>query len=465
MSAGPTVGRGRAVLMLVVVVVAAYGPSLAAPFQFDDWWLIADNASVHSLGAWWQSLPGIRPLLKLSLALNASLSLAPWGFRAVNVALHAGNAVLLLCLMRCWLPYLTPGLENTGAAAFAIALVFALHPAATEAVTYLSGRSITLMASFYLASLLALSVAQESPRPGHWRVLSAALFAFALASRESAVTLPLAWLLQARCRGQSWRAAVAPLRGHAGVLLLAAGAAALTPGYQSFFGWSFQTRDLAEQWRGQLEAHAYLLTRPLPGLRLNIDPDLRVPDALGAGHVALIVSALALAALAWRQRKAWPWLAFGLGWYVLQLAPSNSLVPRFDLGNDRHLYLALVGPALVLVVVLARLRARSFALVLAPLVIALGLATVQRNHDYRSELALWQTTVRHSPGKARPWLNLGYARQWAGDHEGALAAYRCALTREPGRARDQAAMNLATLAAQRGAAARAGRPRTACELS
>jgi len=42
-------------------------------------------------------------------------------------------------------------------------------------------------------------------------------------------------------------------------------------------------------------------------------------------------------------------LLFGLGWYALQLAPSRSLMPRFDLGNDRHLYLALVGLALVLV--------------------------------------------------------------------------------------------------------------------
>jgi len=86
---------------------------------------------------------------------------------------------------------------------------------------------------------------------------------------------------------------------------------------------------------------------------------------------------------------------------------------------------------------------------MAPLVVGLGGATVQPNHDYRSDRALWETTVHHSPGKARPWLNLGHARDLAGDDAGAMAAYRCALAGVRGRARDQAGVNLATLAARR----------------
>jgi len=452
----------RRFALLALAVAAVYTPSLSASFQLDDWWSIVDNPSVHSLAAWWQSLPGIRPLLKLSHAMNWSLSPAPWGFRLVNVALHAGNAVLLMALMQRWLARLVPTQAHVAPAALAVALLFAVHPAATEAVTYLSGRSITLMATFYLASLLALSMSQESGHGARWRLLSALLFALALGVRESAVTLPLAWLLYARCRGDAWRDALAPLRAHALVLALAMAAGALTPGYHSFFGWSLQTHDLASQWRGQLEAHAYLLTGPLPGLRLNIDPDLRVPDALAVRHVALVTLALALAALGWRQRKARPWLAFGLGWYVLQLAPSNSLMPRFDLGNDRHLYLALVGPAMVLVLALVPLPRRAFVLAMTSLLAVLAGATLLRNHDYRSERALWETTVRQSPAKARPWLNLGYARQLAGDDEGALAAYRCALAREPGRARDQAAINLATLAAQRDIQPVSDGPRAPC---
>src|SRR5688572_6472926 len=76
-------------VLLALVVALVWWPALQAGFQFDDWNVIVNNSRVHSLAAWWQSMPGIRPLLKFSYALNASISLEPWGFRAVNVAIHA----------------------------------------------------------------------------------------------------------------------------------------------------------------------------------------------------------------------------------------------------------------------------------------------------------------------------------------------------------------------------------------
>jgi tetratricopeptide (TPR) repeat protein len=144
-------------------------------------------------------------------------------------------------------------------------------------------------------------------------------------------------------------------------------------------------------------------------------------------------------------RRRLPWLAFAIGWYFLQLAPANSLLPRLDLANDRHLYLALAGPALALACALARIgeriAARPFVRVVAcALCAALAVATSMRNADYRSEVALWQATVRESPRKARAWLNLGYAHRVDGDAARAAAAYRCALALEPANA--QAAINL-----------------------
>ncbi|TNJ32813.1 hypothetical protein [Arenimonas terrae] len=434
-----------ALAAVLVAVVAAYGASLYAPFQFDDWWAIAGDARVQSLAAWWQALPGIRPLLKLSLALNWTLSPAPWGFRLVNVAAHAANALLLGWLMRHWLPRLAPGQPHAAPLALAIALLFLLHPAATEAVTYVSGRSVSLMATFYLLALFLLTRAAASPAERRWPWLAALAFAAALAVRETAVTLPLAWLLLARCAGQSWRDALPPTRGLLAVLLLAAVAALLTPGYHSFFGWSLQTRGLGPQLLGQIEAHAYLLSHPLPGLALNIDPDVRVPGAFELRHALWLLMAAAAGVIAWQQRRARPWLLFALGWYLLHLAPSNSLLPRFDLANDRHLYLALPGPVMVFALALAALRPpRLGGALLLVAMLALGLKTHDRNHDYRSELALWQATVAASPAKARPWTNLGYARQQAGDSAGAAAAYRCALTLDPDHR--QAAWNLAALA-------------------
>jgi tetratricopeptide (TPR) repeat protein len=211
-----------------------------------------------------------------------------------------------------------------------------------------------------------------------------------------------------------------------------------------FFGVSVATRDLVAQAMGQLLAHGYLITHPLAGLT-NIDPDLRVPTVWSPmlTACALLLAALVAAMLLARRRQ--PWLAFAIGWYFMNLAPSNSLLPRLDLANDRHLYLALAGPMLVLACVLAhlvtrkRVRALAYAAAFA-LCAASALATVRRNTDYRSETALWQATVRDSPGKARAWLNLGYAYRLDGDLARAADAYRCALMLEPTNA--QAAIDL-----------------------
>ena len=66
--------------VLVVAVLLAYFNALGAPFQFDDYNVIVNNPSVFSLPAWLDSMPGIRPLLKCSYALNWTFQPVPWGF-------------------------------------------------------------------------------------------------------------------------------------------------------------------------------------------------------------------------------------------------------------------------------------------------------------------------------------------------------------------------------------------------
>jgi hypothetical protein len=429
--------------LLVGAVLLAYANALGGPFQYDDWWQIVDRPMAHGLPAWWQSLPGVRPLLKLSFALNWMASPAPLGFHVVNIVLHAINALLVWALARRWLARLAPGLADPGRASFVTALIFALHPAATEAVTYISGRSMSLMATFFLASMWTRETADDR----RWRrLLSPLLFALALAVRETAAILPLVLLWLTLCSGHGWRAAFNSIRPQLAVLLAANALVVATPGYRHFFAASFDTRGLVEQLLGQARAHAYLVSHPLFGLDTNIDPDLLAPARADSLAVAVWIALLALVALAWASRRRWPWLGFGIGWYLLQLLPSNSFIPRFDLANDRHLYLALIGPALILAVFLVRLGSSGLQTVLVlALAATLATATIRRNQDYRSELALWQETVRSSPGKARPWVNLGYARQQAGDLAGAAEAYRCAQSESPGDV--QATNNLALMPA------------------
>jgi tetratricopeptide (TPR) repeat protein len=132
-----------------------------------------------------------------------------------------------------------------------------------------------------------------------------------------------------------------------------------------------------------------------------------------------------------------PWLGFGLLWFFLHLLPTNSVVARLDVANDRQLYLPVLGIFLILSMGIAMVRGaleRRGRVVQAGaiiLLVILGYFTVARNYTYRSEIALWEDTQLKSPHKARVYNNLGCAYAFAGRHEEAKRAYLAALSLNP----------------------------------
>jgi tetratricopeptide (TPR) repeat protein len=436
--------------LLAIAVLLAWFGALTGPFQFDDHNVIAGNPAVHSLAAWWDSMPGIRPLLKLTYALNWSAGESPLGFHLFNIVVHAANAILAFQLLRALRPGGAPD-----AVAFAAALLFALHPVQTEAVTYVSGRSVSLMALFYLGSLLAY-VRTDAGRPWRGRALSAALFAAALMVKETAVTLPLALLLVDALRGRGEaRGALRRQALHWGVLAAALLAAALSPAYRHLAEVSLATRPLAANLLTQANAWFWLAGQLAMPWRLNADPDLPVVmawSAQAAAQVAVILGLLAGAVILWRRQR---WLAFSLLWIFLHLAPTNSLLPRLDVANDRQLYLAALGAFAAMAAglqwlpVFARRRWLAPA-VLAGLALVLGGATMARNQVYASQADFWEDAAAKSPGKPRVHNNLGWAYQQEGRYEDARQAYLRALRIDPDYWR--ARINLSTLPEPSGSA-------------
>ena len=407
---------------LALVALAAYATAPLATFQFDDWNIVVRNDAVHGIAAWLASMPGIRPLIKLSYAINWTLDARPGGFVAFGMACHVASVLLVHALARRWIAALVPGLA-VSLPAFVTAAIFALHPAQTEAVTYIAGRSVALAALACLASLYAWMRWRESAADDRWLAASCIAFALAIAARETAWTLPLAIVLVEAARGERLRVTLSRLRWHGAVLAVAAVAVALSPTYRRLLATSLALRGPIENLAAQVDGIAYLVARPLATLRVNIDPDLTAPaiDAAWFARAACIAGVLAIAAMQWNRRR---WLAFGVLWFFVQLVATNGVIARLDLANDRQLYLAIIGPALAVGVLLGSWRMRAAArAAAAALVLALGLAAFVRNLDYASEVALWEATARASPDKARVWNNLGVAHREAGDRSRARMAF------------------------------------------
>ena len=428
--ARPTPAQSRALLLLTTAAMAlAWANVAAGPFQWDDYAVIVNNPRVHALGAWVAALrDGIRPVLALTYAVQWVAGAGPGDFHRLNFAIHAVNVVLAWRLCR--------RLVGPTPAAVA-ALLFAIHPVQTEAVTYVSGRSASLAALFYLTGLLAWPCARD----GAWgrRVLALGAFALALGSKETAVTWPAALLLLevAADPAGGWAPALRRTAPAWAMAVVATTLLAMSPRYRALLQFSLALRDPLTNLPTGVQAMGYLLSRLVLVRRLSIDPGLVAPagwSALLAAGAAVIVAGAAVALATMRRHAA---TSFAVLWFLLQLLPTGSLVARADVVSERHLYLALLGPALLAGIALETLRSRgSFAAAIATAAVAiavavLAVATHLRNRDYASEVTLWAAAVRLTPDNPRALNNLGWAWHRAGCPGEARAAYEAALLLQP----------------------------------
>ena len=421
-------------MVLVLAVLVAYANAFAGDFQFDDYQVIVDNPSVHSWGAWLstpgQGFLGIRPLLKLSYLLNWTSTWGAPGFHLVNFAIHLGTTGLVYQLVQMFLQEMR-GHTWPQALPLWSALLFAVHPVNTEAITYVSGRSSSLMTLLYLAALVVYASTRVN---GSWvkqHLLVPALLLLALAVKETAVTLVLALWVWELSLGTPWRLVMQ--RQWSCWMMLVAGALffLLNDNYLSHMRRSAEINSLAGNLATQATAFSYLMRQWALPLWLNIDPDLPTRPGL-SGSVVHLLSMTAALGLAWALRRRRPWISFAALWTLAHLVPLYIFLPRLDVANDRQLYQASWPLAMALLAELSIwLTPATFTRICVLLVTVLTGLTVARNHDYRSEIALWEATVKLSPNKARAHNNLGHAYQLAGQLADARREYTSALHLDP----------------------------------
>ena len=143
-------------VLLVLIVLGLYWPTLRYEFVgWDDDRNVTMNPMVttpRGLLSIWTTLrgpPGFPhyPLFYTSFWLEHLLwDTKPSGFHATNVALHALNAVLVLLVLR--------RLGQSLSVAWAVALLFAVHPMQVESVAWITERKNVLSGAFYLLAFL-----------------------------------------------------------------------------------------------------------------------------------------------------------------------------------------------------------------------------------------------------------------------------------------------------------------------
>ncbi|MGC1606080.1 MAG: tetratricopeptide repeat protein [Candidatus Acidiferrum sp.] len=217
-----------AALVLVAALFAIYSPALDFQFILDDHRFTGDPRLQSSGHLWeyftsfvWAQIPGgplsfYRPLFLIWLRLNFILAGAsPWGWHLLSIAKHTSVAVLLGLLV--W------KLLRDRVAALMAAALFALHPAQTESVAWVTVPDPLMAAAVLGAVLLYLKYLERAPagaqppaekisgkspgrsnrksrlqaraKPGEdrsvlWLIASVAACLAALMAKETAIVLP-----------------------------------------------------------------------------------------------------------------------------------------------------------------------------------------------------------------------------------------------------------------------------------
>jgi protein O-mannosyl-transferase len=420
--------------LLVAATLIVYADALSNGFVWDDETLVVKNPGIKSLAGVPQLFASdlfpfpivshyYRPLQSVTYAIDYAVhGLAPFGYHLTSIVLHAATAVVLYRLGTLLLGAARPALVA--------ALLFAVHPIHTEAVTYVAGRSDPLSGLFGLGALLL--AAQRR------RLASLVAFALALLSREASMVLvPLVVLVDAtlaRRRGEprSGRALALVAAPYLGVL------AAYLAVRSAVVGGGSVTTQLA-----LVPTHLRLATLPEVVLRylavLLVPIDLHmerfVPAATSLAEprvlaATAVVAALVVAAIRLRGR-AWP-LAFGLAWFALALVPYANVVPLATFMAEHWLYLPSVGLFLAAgwaIDGLATTQARAAVAVAvaAAAVVAYGGVTMRRNLDWRDDVSIFAATVPLAPQSARALTGLASAHHDRGETDQAIAEYERAV--------------------------------------
>ena len=433
----------------------AYASSFRGVFVGDDVEGIVLNQHVkrlwpltESMGAPADSTVAGRPVASLTLAINYAIAPADvrdamtpaarpgppdvdpflrnvWGYHAFNLAIHLASALTLFGVVRRTLerrrvpkPGSETRLRNPASlstqVAFAVALLWVVHPLTTSAVTYVIQRVESLMGLFYLLTLYCTIRASALDRRFRWWVAGAiGACALGMATKEVMVSAPImaALGLWICARGPDapvnrFNRRFYPLIGGLAATWIVLAVIVSTDVRPQSVG--FGLGDWT--WWSYLRTQSAIITHYL---RLVFDPTSLAftyawrPASSWIEILPQFVFISLLAAVGafaiWRRHPA------GLlaAWFFLILAPSSSVLPiPTEVAAEHRMYLPLA--AVIVAVVLGavhlgrRVTARPRSTVVAWTAVALaaitlGTITHARNRDYWSVEWLMRDTVIKRP--------------------------------------------------------------------
>ncbi len=385
-------------VVLAVSILIVYSNTFNASFHFDDTHVIVENHDIRDLGNLGDILTGHRGVTMATFAVNYAISgLDVTSYHVVNILIHIIASILAYIVVFNTLQMTTKNNDWSKKIAAFSALLFALHPIQTQAVTYIVQRMESLSSLFYLAGIALFIAAIRSKSQTKRIVFYASVVAAYLLgfySKEIAITMPAVIILYDLffVSGGSFKPVIKrwPLYAVLFSLMIALTAAAVIPsgGFNDLSqeasgivaaeakpvtgskapsaGFGVQSITPAEYLYTQFNVIVYYMALLTVPVNQNLDYDFPISRGLfevphvNEGTVLNIpipppvISLLILLAIAGlgvylflraraREDKRGLVVSFFIFWFFIILAPTSSILPIIDVIFEHRVYLASLG--------------------------------------------------------------------------------------------------------------------------
>lgn len=446
-------------LILAVIAFAVFANTLSGDFVYDDKRQIVQNPLIQNSALYGKALTSdvwafkgdgtmagsnyYRPTFTTWLILNFQMfGLNVFGWHFTSILLHVAVCLLGFLILRRW------NLDEK--IAFAISLIFAVHPVHTESIAWISGSpdllfGLFLLGSFWFAENISRSNwVQITDKKIEFKdyknlILGLIFYAFALGSKEVAILcFPLFYLIFARFADK--KTVVKLTIPFLTVAFLYFLLRRFTLG-----AFSLPVEDSPNFFQTVLTIPAmfvFYLKQMLFPLWLGVNHPLRPVSEITLLEfvLPLVISSAALI-LFWLLAKKSFIQKFGLALFILSLLPAMNAVslPSEQIVHDRYLYLPLLGFLMLIFPYISETFAKvfkdksEFALLIFAAILAfpLALQTFIYNRVWTNELALWSHAVKIDKNSAFNWSQLGVILSEEGKTAEAINAYENSIDVRP----------------------------------
>ena len=409
-------------LILTVLVIGVFANSFDNAFVSDDIAEIRDNPNVGDAGTFLTHPYGFIRLIFYWVAFHIG-GLNPPIFRLINIILHLGSVYLL---------YIVLAILHSKKLAFFAAAIFAIHPAISEAVVWISGGTYPQYTFFFLLSFL-LYILSENKKFFYW--LSVAIFLFTFMSHPVMplplfIIFPLYEYTYGNLR-KNWFKFIPYFI--LSVMYVFINLGALPEREATLQSVHYQEKGIDNPLvQIPIAITSYLELIFWPKVLTLYHSELAFNNLQFFIRVVIFILLICGVFISLFKNKI---IFFWLSLFFISLSPT--LTPfRFNwIVAERYIYLPGIGFFVAILYFLEKFSTKKYqtfiyvAFIL--IIIALSTRTVIRNIDWHSEDNLWIATGKTSPSSPNTHNNLGDVYGRWGDKQRALQEFQTAIVLKP----------------------------------